>query len=116
MLAFLFLVVVPSVVTFYFYLTGYSFCGWHFFATSDLLVKMILSPLQGGAVNCGLKWFFSMYRPSCLIEAHVWPEKYLLVWAGPLTKHLFNFNFIFLSDGLTAAAERASCFVDLYRS
>jgi hypothetical protein len=37
------------------------------------------------------------------------------VWAGPLANHPFNFNFIFLSDGTTAAAERAVCFVDLYR-
>ncbi len=55
------------------------------------------------------------YRPLHLIEAYVWPEKYWLVWAGPLANHLFNFNFIFLSDGITAAAERAACFTDLYR-
>jgi hypothetical protein len=29
--------------------------------------------------------------------------------------HPFNFNFIFLSDGTTVAAERAACFADLYR-
>jgi hypothetical protein len=45
------------------------------------------------------KTFFSLYRPSYLIEAYVWPEKYWLVWAGPLANHPFNFNFIFLSDG-----------------
>jgi hypothetical protein len=61
-----------------------------------------------------LKWFFSMYRLSCLFEAYVRPEKYWFVWAGPLAKHPYNFNFIFLSDGLTAAAERAACFADLY--
>ncbi len=55
--------------------------------------------IQGGAVNRGLKRFFSLYRPSYLIEAYVWPEKYLLVWAGPLANHPFNYNFIFLSDG-----------------
>ncbi len=71
--------------------------------------------LQGGAVNRGLKRFFSLYRPLHLIEAYVWPEKYWLVWAGPLANHPFNFNFIFFSDGLTAAAERAACFADLYR-
>ncbi len=71
--------------------------------------------IQGGAVNRGLKWFFSMYRPSCLIEAYIRHEKYWLVWAEPLANHLFNFNFIFLSDGLTATAGRAACFVDLYR-
>jgi hypothetical protein len=49
-----------------------------------------------------------------VIEAYVWPEKYWLVWAGPLANHPFNFNFIFLSDGATAAAERATCFADLY--
>jgi hypothetical protein len=59
--------------------------------------------------------FFSMYRPSCLIEAYVRPERYWLVWAGPLANNLFNFNFSFLSDSLTAAAERAACFADLYR-
>ncbi len=71
--------------------------------------------IQGGAVNRGPKRFFSMYRPSCLIKAYIRPEKYCFVWAGPLVKHPFNFNFIFLSDGLTAAAERAACFADLYR-
>jgi hypothetical protein len=71
--------------------------------------------IQGGAVNRGLKRFFSLYRPLYLFEAYVWPEKYCLVWAGPLANHPFNFNFIFLSDGLTAAAERAACFADLYR-
>jgi hypothetical protein len=74
-----------------------------------------VSEVQGGAVNRGLKWFFSQYRPSCLIEAYDRPEKYWLVWAGPLASHLFNFNFIFLSDGLTAAAERAACFAYIYR-
>jgi hypothetical protein len=49
------------------------------------------------------------------IEAYVRPEKYWFVWARPLAKHLLNFNFIFLSDGLTEAAERAKCFADLYR-
>jgi hypothetical protein len=71
--------------------------------------------IQGGAVNRGLKPFFSMLRPSCLIEAYVRPEKYWLVWAGPLADHLNNLYFIFLSDILTAAAERAACFADLDR-
>jgi hypothetical protein len=57
----------------------------------------------------------TQYRPSCLIEAYDRPENYWLVWAGPLASHLFNFNLIFLSDGLMAAAERAACFSDLYR-
>jgi hypothetical protein len=56
-----------------------------------------------------------MYRPSCLIEAYVRPEKYWLVWAGSLAKYLNNFYLIFLSDSLTAAAERAACFADLDR-
>jgi hypothetical protein len=71
--------------------------------------------VQGGAVNRGLKRLFSLYRPSCLIEAYDRPEKYWLVWAGPLASHLFHFNFIFLSDGLTAVAERAACFACTYR-
>jgi hypothetical protein len=66
-------------------------------------------------VNRGLKRFFSQYRPSCLIEAYDRPEKYWLVWAGPLASDLYNFNFIFLSDGLTAAAERAACSAYIYR-
>jgi hypothetical protein len=44
------------------------------------------------------------------------PEKYWLVWAGPLANHLFNFNSIFLSNSLAAAVERAACFADLDRS
>ncbi len=67
-------------------------------------------------MNRGLKRFFSLYRPLHLIEAYVWPEKYWLVWAGLVwANHPFNFNFIFLSDGLTAAAERAACLADPYR-
>ncbi len=77
--------------------------------------RLDLTYIQGGAVNRGLKRFFSLYRPLHLIEAYVWPEKYWLVWAGPLANHPFNFNFIFLSDGATAAAERAACFADLDR-
>ncbi len=71
--------------------------------------------MQGGAVNRGLKRFFSIHRPSCYIEAYIRPEKYCFVWAGPLANHPFNFNFIFLSDGLTAAAERVACFPAVYR-
>jgi hypothetical protein len=77
---------------------------------------ILLAPtVQGGVVNRGLKRFFSLYRPPYLIEAYVWPENYWLVWAGPLANHSFNFNFIFLSDSSTAAAERVACFADLYR-
>ncbi len=71
--------------------------------------------IQGGALNRGLIRFFSIYRPSCHIEAYIRPEKNCFVWAGPLANHPFNFNFIFLSDGTTAAAERAVCFADLNR-
>jgi hypothetical protein len=71
--------------------------------------------IQGGMLDRGLKHFFSIYRPSCHIEAYIRPKKNCFVWAGPLANHPFNFNFIFLSDGLTAAAERAACFADLYR-
>jgi hypothetical protein len=39
-----------------------------------------LQYIQGGAVNRGLKYFFSLYRPLHLLEAYVWPEKYL--WCG----------------------------------
>jgi hypothetical protein len=61
-------------------------------------------------VNGGLKRFFSLYGPSCLIEAYDRPEKYWLVWAGPLASHLFNFNLIFLSDGLTAGGGQSGMF------
>jgi hypothetical protein len=60
-------------------------------------------------------FFFLLYRPLYLIEAYVRPEKYWLLWAGPLANHINNFYFIFLSDGLTAAAERVACFADLNR-
>jgi hypothetical protein len=45
---------------------------------SEIADKMLNhdAHLQGGAVNRGLKQFFSMYRPSCLVEAYVRPEKY----------------------------------------
>jgi hypothetical protein len=56
-----------------------------------------------------------MYMPSCLIEAYGRPEKYWLVWAGLEANHLFNFNFIFLSDSLMTVAERAAGPADFYR-
>jgi hypothetical protein len=59
--------------------------------------------------------FFSMFRPSCLIEAYGRSEKYSLVWAGLKANHLFDFNFFFLSVSLTAAAERAAGLADFYR-
>jgi hypothetical protein len=66
--------------------------------------------IQGGAVNRGLKRFFSLYRPSCHIEAFLRPEKNCFVWAGPLANHHSILASFFL-----AAAERAVCFADLYR-
>ncbi len=66
-------------------------------------------------VNHGVKQFFSLFRPSCLIAAYIRPEKYCLVWAESLANHPFSFNFIFLCDVIPAEAERAACFVDLYR-
>ncbi len=85
------------------------------FLVYEKLKIHFLHRVQGGAVNHGLKQFFSLYRPLYLIEAYVWPEKYWLVLAGSLANHPFNFNFIFLSDGITATAERAVCFADLDR-
>jgi hypothetical protein len=79
------------------------------------LPRSSLPFVQGGALNRGLKRFFSIYRPSCHIEVYIRPEKNCFVWAGPLANHPFNFNFIFLGNGLTAAMERAACFADLYR-
>jgi hypothetical protein len=43
--------------------------------------------VQGGALNRGLKHLFSIYRPSCHIEAYIRLEKYCFVWAGPLANH-----------------------------
>jgi hypothetical protein len=48
----------------------------------------------GWAGQSWTKTFFSMYRPSCLIQAFGGPEKYWLEWAGPLANHPFNFNLI----------------------
>ncbi len=58
-----------------------------------------IKPIQGGAdKNVEENIFFSMYRPSCLIEAYFIPEKkYLLVCTGLFANHLFNLNFIFLA-------------------
>jgi hypothetical protein len=76
--------------------------------------SVLAGEIQGGAVNRGRNWFFLKYRPSCLIEAYGRLEKYWLVWAGCLANHLFNFTFIFLSDGLTAAVERTAGPPDLF--
>ncbi len=88
-----------------------SYFSWSFYC----LLSAEYVYIQGGALNRGLIRFFSIYRPPCHIEAYIRPEKNCFVWAGPLAMHPFNFNFIFLSDGTTAAAERAVCFADLHR-
>jgi hypothetical protein len=49
--------------------------------------------------------FFSMYGPSCLIEAYGGPEKKWLLYAGLLANHPLNLNFIFHSKGIMAAGE-----------
>ncbi len=55
---------------------------------------------QGGVINGWLNcFFFSMYRPSCIIEAYVRSEKYWLVRVGLLANHLSSSDFIFLSSG-----------------
>ncbi len=48
---------------------------------------MTLRTIQGGALNRGLKRIFSLYRPSCHMEAYIRPEKNCFVWAGPLANH-----------------------------
>jgi hypothetical protein len=62
---------------------------------------VILALIQGGAVNRGLKRFFTLNRPSCHIEAYIRPEKYCFVWAGPLANHHSILTSFFL-----ATAER----------
>jgi hypothetical protein len=64
-------------------------------------------PSERSAVYVSVtKCFFILsYSASCLSEASVRPEKYWLVCVGLQANHLFNLNFIFLSDGLMAVAE-----------
>jgi hypothetical protein len=45
-----------------------------------VLYSCVFSILQGGVVNRGLKQFFSLYRPSCFIEAYVRPKS--TGWCG----------------------------------
>jgi hypothetical protein len=52
-------------------------------------------------VNRGLKRFFSLYRPSCHIEAFIRPEKNCFVWAGLLANH-----HSILTSFLLATAQR----------
>jgi hypothetical protein len=77
------------------------FCDWVdnkaiFSIPGDTLLYMHVI-LQGGAVNRGLKRFFSLYRPSCHIEAYIRPEKYCFVWAGPLANHHSILTSFFLA-------------------
>jgi hypothetical protein len=48
---------------------------------------------------------FLTYWPSCLLEAYGGPEKYWLLCFGLLAAHIYDLNFIFLSQGLLAVAE-----------
>jgi hypothetical protein len=50
-------------------------------------------------------FFFSIYRPSCFIEAYSSAENYCLVCVGQLANHLWGLDLIFLSSSLLAAAE-----------
>jgi hypothetical protein len=64
-------------------------------------VVVLEPPGEGRSiVDCNV--FFSMYRPSCLIEAYGGPEKYRLVCVGLLVAHVIKLNLIFLSDGIPA--------------
>jgi hypothetical protein len=62
--------------------------------------------VQGGALNRGLKRIFSLYRPSCLIEAYIRPEKYCFVWAGPLANHHSILTSFFLATAKRRQKER----------
>ncbi len=86
-----------------------------FYGQPHIFLPLLLETYTGWGGESWIKTFFSMYRPSCLFETFVRPEKYWLVWAGLLANHLFNFNFILLNDALTSTAERAACFAGLYR-
>jgi hypothetical protein len=46
-------------------------------------------------MNRGLYSIFSMFRPSCLIEAYVSPDKYWLVCVEMLAAHIFKEGAIF---------------------
>ncbi len=72
--------------------------------------------IQGGAINCGLKLVFSMYRLSCLIEAYGSPGNHWFVCAGLLATHLFNLSIILISDSMPTAAERMAGVVDVFPS
>jgi hypothetical protein len=69
----------------------------------------------GGQLWTKIVFFFSLYRPSCLTEAYGGPEKYWLVFVVLLANYLFNINFIFPSDSISAAAELATGPADVFR-
>jgi hypothetical protein len=60
-------------------------------------VSSALTVHTGWALNRGLKRFFSIYRPSCHIEAYIRPEKYCFVWAGPLANQHSILTSFFLA-------------------
>jgi hypothetical protein len=64
------------------------FCRWKSSKKNfGRLPSPLKEQLQGGALNRGLKRIFSLYKPSCHIEAYIRPEKNCFVWAGPLANH-----------------------------
>jgi hypothetical protein len=67
--------------------------------------------IQGGAVNRGLKPFFSKYRPHVLLKLILGLKSNVLCGLDPwLTIYSILTSFF-----LATAAERAACFVDLDR-
>jgi hypothetical protein len=54
-----------------------------------------------GAQSWTKTFFFQYIGLHVILKLILGLEKYCFVWAGPLANHPFNFNFIFLSDGLT---------------
>ncbi len=73
---------------------------------------------RGDTGWCGQSWtkliLFQRIGLQVLLKLRLGLKSIFLVWTGPLANHLFNFNFIFLSDGLTATAERAEGPADFY--
>ncbi len=83
-------------IQFYFLLLGRFLLKWTVCTGSARQIYGSIL-LQGGALNRGLKRFFSIYRPSCHIEAYIGPEKYCFVWAGPLANHHSILTSFFLA-------------------
>jgi hypothetical protein len=87
----------------------YFFHGWARLLTQQTLFTIHLPTkesvfrefhfpyIQGGALNRGLIRFFSLYRPSCHVEAYIRPEKYCFLWAGPLASHHSILTSFFLA-------------------